>query len=112
MMLRSSTLPPVSVSVAIATTPLMRECPQRVDAAIGIGAARGRHALLIGRKQAIARIAPLAALQAVSILDRLRGRGCGGSPHGQGGNGGENSERHLAAHRRISFYDGRPTTVE
>jgi len=57
-----------SVSVAMRTAPLARKRVLGIDPAIGIGTARGRHALGVARELAIAGIAPFAPLQAVAIL--------------------------------------------
>src|SRR5438046_2625481 len=49
------------------------ECVGGVQAAAGVGARCGGHALTVSRKQAIAGIPPLPSLKAIAILsDRLR----------------------------------------
>jgi hypothetical protein len=64
-----------SSSVPIGAAPLSRERVLGIDPTIGIGTARGGHALGVAGELAIAGIAPLAPLQAVAIRDGPSRRG-------------------------------------
>lgn len=87
-----------SILVPIVSGPLAGKRISWIDTAIGVGAARRGHALGIAGELAIARIAPLATLQAVAGRDAASSSRGDWSDCGKGGNSCYNGEGNTAAH--------------